>query len=135
MQTPGKRDQEAFLAQYDPLEVLCLSDSCTVSEIDKAHERLAQKYGPGGAFPDEKMAERVRRAHEILKDPASPFYMKAHSSDMDRQRLQFELLPKREKKLLQVHIIFAACLVGGVMLLMINMMLKPMRKGMRAALR
>jgi preprotein translocase subunit Sec63 len=135
MQSPGKRDQEAFLSQFEPLDVLCLPDTCSAQDVTDAFNRLTLKYGPQGPSPDPKMIERVRRAHEVLTDPSSPYYTRAHAGDNERQRLQFDMLPKNHKKALQLHVVLTMILVAGVAWLVIHMALKPMRNVKRAATR
>ncbi|KAG5476920.1 hypothetical protein LSCM1_05253 [Leishmania martiniquensis] len=134
-QMPGKRDQEAFLTQFDPLEVLDLPPDSTVEDIDAAFERAKAKYGPKGACPDPKMVDRVFRAHEILKDPNSPYYLKAHSSQTDRQRLQFQLLPKSKRRLIELQLCVLMLIVFGVAVLVIKLVLRPINRSMRAATR
>ncbi|RNF01628.1 uncharacterized protein Tco025E_08544 [Trypanosoma conorhini] len=134
-QVPGKRDQEAFLSQYNPLEVLALEESCTVEEIDEAFKRMSAKYGPNGPCPDAKLLDRVFRAHEILKDPGSPYYLRAHSSDTDRQRLQFQLLPKSKRRLIEVQVGILVLLLVGLAMLVLTLVLRPMKRSIRAATR
>lgn len=134
-QMPGKRDQEAFLTQFDPLEVLGLESDCTVEEIDAAFERAKAKYGPKGPAADAKMVDRVFRAHEILKDPDSPYYLKAHSSQTDRQRLQFQLLPKSKRRLIEFQVCILMLLAFGVAVLAIKLCFRPMDRSLRAATR
>ncbi|KAK7200401.1 hypothetical protein NESM_000094200 [Novymonas esmeraldas] len=134
-QMPGKRDQEAFLTQFDPLEVLDLPSDSTVEEIDAAFEAAKAKYAPNGKYPDAKMVERVFRAHEILKDPDSPYYLKAHSSQTDRQRLQFQLLPKGKRRFVEFQVALLMLIVFGVAVLVIKLVLRPMNRSLRAATR
>ncbi|RNF10040.1 hypothetical protein TraAM80_01776 [Trypanosoma rangeli] len=134
-QVPGKRDQEAFLSQYNPLEVLALEESCTVEEIDEAFERMSAKYGPNGPCPDAKLLDRVFRAHAILKDPGSPYYLRAHSSDSERQRLQFQLLPKSKRRLIEVQVGILLLLLVGLAMLVLSLVLRPMKRSIRAATR
>ncbi|CAJ1027481.1 hypothetical protein Q4I30_004530 [Leishmania utingensis] len=134
-QMPGKRAQEAFLMQFDPLEVLDLPSDSTVEDIDAAFEKAKALYGPNGKYPDAKMVDRVFRAHEILKDPDSPYYLKAHSSQTDRQRLQFQLLPKAKRRLIEVQVCVLMLVVFVVALLVIKLVLRPINRSMRAATR
>ncbi|KAG5500119.1 hypothetical protein JIQ42_04454 [Leishmania sp. Namibia] len=134
-QMPGKRDQEAFLTQFDPLEVLDLPSDSTVEDIDAAFEKAKAKYGPKGKFPDAKMVDRAFRAYEILKDPDSPYYLKAHSSQTDRQRLQFQLLPKSKRRLIELQLCLLMLVVFVVAVLVIKLVLRPMNRSMRAATR
>lgn len=135
MQAPGKRDQDAFLSQFDPIDVLGLDESCSAQDIHASHKRLAAKYGPTGPSPDAKMFQKITRAHEVLTDPTSSYYARAHTSDSDRQRLQFEMLPKGQKKVFQVHIIGCIIIILIVMVLTINMALQPYKRVHRAAQR
>jgi preprotein translocase subunit Sec63 len=135
MQAPGKRDQDAFLSQFDPLDVLCLDESCSVKDIHEAHKRLTAKYGPTGPSPDTKAVEKVRRAHEVLTDPTSSYYARAHTSDTDRQRLQFEMLPKGQRKVFQFHIVGCVILIGIVACITLTMAMQPYKRVQRAALR
>lgn len=134
-QVPGKRDQEAFLSQYDPLEVLGLETDCTVEDIDKAFEERTAFYGPNGKMPDPKKVDRVFRAHEILKDPNSPYYSKAHTTQKDRQRLQFQLLPKGKRRLIEFQVGFLMCVLLGIALLVVELCFRPMKRSLRAATR
>ncbi|ORC91816.1 uncharacterized protein TM35_000054120 [Trypanosoma theileri] len=134
-QVPGKRDQEAFLSQFDPLDVLALNSDCTVDDIDAAFHRLQSKYAPNGPSPDAKMLDRVCRAHEILKDPGSPYYLRAHTSEVDRQRLQFQMLPKSKRQLIQVQVGMLMVLVAGLTMLVISLMVRPIKRSLRAATR
>ncbi|KAL7706416.1 hypothetical protein N2W54_007257 [Lotmaria passim] len=134
-QNPGKREQEAFLTQFDPLEVLGLEPDCNVEDIDAAFERMKVKYAPNGKTPDAKMVERVFRAHEILKDPDSPFYLKAHSSQTDRQRLQFLLLPKSKRRFIEAQVCVLMFIVFGIAVLTIKLILRPMDRSIRSATR
>ncbi|KEG14184.1 hypothetical protein DQ04_00581020 [Trypanosoma grayi] len=134
-QVPGKRDQEAFLSQYDPLDVLALDESCTVEEIDAAFKRLSAKYGPNGPCPDPQMVDRVFRAHEILKDPGSPYYLRAHTSEVDRQRLQFQMLPRSKRQLIQLQVGLLMILLVGLAMLVISLMMRPVKRSLRAATR
>ncbi|KPA79461.1 putative mitochondrial hypothetical protein [Leptomonas pyrrhocoris] len=134
-QNPGKREQEAFLTQFDPLEVLGLEPDCNVEDIDAAFERMKGKYAPNGKSPDAKMVERVFRAHEILKDPDSPYYLKAHSSQTDRQRLQFQLLPKSKRRFIEVQVCILMFIVFAIAVLTIKLVLRPMNRSIRAATR
>jgi hypothetical protein len=134
-QNPGKREQEAFLTQFDPLEVLGLEPDCNVEDIDAAFERMKGKYAPNGPSPDAKMVERVFRAHEILKDPDSPYYLKAHSSQTDRQRLQFQLLPKSKRRFIELQVCFLMLIVVGIAVLTVKLILRPMNRSIRAATR
>ncbi|CBZ27624.1 conserved hypothetical protein [Leishmania mexicana MHOM/GT/2001/U1103] len=134
-QMPGKREQEAFLTQFDPLEVLDLPSDSTVEDIDAAFEKAKAKYGPNGKYPDAKMVDRVFQAHEILKDPDSPYYLKAHSSQTDRQRLQFQLLPKSKRRLVEFQVCLLMLIVFGVAVLVIRLVLRPMNRSIRAATR
>lgn len=134
-QMPGKREQEAFLTQFDPMEVLGLEPDCTIEDIDAAFEAAKAKYGANSKCPDAKMVERVFRAHEILKDPDSPYYLKAHSSQTDRQRLQFQLLPKSKRRLIESQVALLMLLVFGVAVLVIKLVLRPMNRSLRAATR
>ncbi|EPY42153.1 hypothetical protein AGDE_01770 [Angomonas deanei] len=81
------------------------------------------------------MVDRVFRAHEILKDPESPYYMKAHSSQVDRQRLQFQLLPKSKRRLIEVQVGILMCVVVGLVVGTILICFQPVKKTKRAALR
>lgn len=135
LQAPGKRDQDAFLSQFDPIDVLGLEESCSAADIHAAHKRLAAKYGPTGPSPDPKMLQKVTRAHEVLADPSSSYYARAHTSDNERQRLQFEMLPKREKKVFQLHIIGCCVVIFIVAVITINMALQPYKRVHRAAQR
>ncbi|KAG8345866.1 hypothetical protein TRVL_03311 [Trypanosoma vivax] len=134
-QVPGKRDQEAFLAQFDPLDVLGLDESCSVDDIDKAFQRLSAKYAPNGPSPDVKMVDRVFRAHEVLKDPGSPYYLRAHTSEVDRQRLQFQLLPKHHRRMLQVQVAMLMAFLVGLAVLVISLTFRPVKRTLRAATR
>ncbi|RHW67451.1 DnaJ domain containing protein [Trypanosoma brucei equiperdum] len=134
-QIPGKRDQEAFLAQFNPLDVLGLNESCTVDDIDEAFKRMSAKYGPNGPTPNAQMVDRVFRAHEVLKDPASPYYLRAHSSDSDRQRLQFQLLPKRQRRLIKGQAGMLVLFLAGIAMLVISMTFRPVKRMLRAATR
>ncbi|KAG5502784.1 hypothetical protein JKF63_04552 [Porcisia hertigi] len=134
-QMPGKREQEAFLTQFDPLEVLDLPSDSTLEDIEAAFEKAKAKYGPKGKYPDAKMVDRVFKAYDILKDPDSPYYLKAHSSQTDRQRLQFQLLPKSKRRLIEFQVCFLMLIVLGVAALVINLVLRPMKRSMRAATR
>ncbi|GET89143.1 hypothetical protein, conserved [Leishmania tarentolae] len=134
-QMPGKRDQEAFLTQFDPLEVLDLPSDSTVEDIDAAFEKAKAKYGPKGKYPDAKMVDRVFQAYEILKDPDSPYYLKAHSSQTDRQRLQFQLLPKSKRRLIEFQVCLLMLIVFGVIVLVMRLVLRPMNRSIRAATR
>ncbi|KAF8298483.1 hypothetical protein TcYC6_0075140 [Trypanosoma cruzi] len=134
-QVPGKRDQEAFLSQYNPLEVLDLDESCTVEEIDEAFKRMSAKYGPNGPCPDAQLLDRVFRAHAILKDPGSPFYLRAHSSETDRHRLQFQLLPKSKRRIIEFQVGILVLLLAGLAILVFVLILRPMKRSIRAATR
>ncbi|KPI87310.1 hypothetical protein ABL78_3593 [Leptomonas seymouri] len=134
-QNPGKRDQEAFLTQFDPLEVLGLEPDCNIEDIDAAFERMKGNFGPNGKSPDAKMVERVFRAHEILKDPDSPYYLKAHSSQTDRQRLQFQLLPKSKRRIIELQVCVLMFIALGIAILTIKLILRPMDRSIRAATR
>lgn len=134
-QMPGKREQEAFLSQFDPLEVLDLPSDSTVEDIDAAFEKAKAKYGPNGKYPDAKMVDRVFQAYEILKDPDSPYYLKAHSSQTDRQRLQFQLLPKSKRRLIEFQVCLLMLIVFGVAVLVMRLVLRPMNRSIRAATR
>lgn len=123
------------MAQYQPLDVLCLGDSCSASEVHEAHKRLAAKYGPQGATPDPKMLERVNRAHDVLSDPQSPYYTRAHTSDSDRQRLQFEMLPPTNRRAIKIQVGIAGVFVACVFFMVVYMALKPMKNVKRAATR
>lgn len=131
----ANRDQEAFLSQFDPTDVLGIDPDCTIDEIDAAFEKKKAFYAVNGPMPDAKMVNRVFQAHEILKDPNSPYYLKAHTSQTERQRLQFQLLPKNKRRLveLQVAIVMSVLFLGFV--LVVKMCFKPMNHSLRAATR
>ncbi|EPY33554.1 hypothetical protein STCU_02160 [Strigomonas culicis] len=131
----GKREHEAFLSQYDPMEVLGIEPDCNVDDIDAAFAAKKALYGPKGRSPDAKMVERVFRAHEILKDPESPYYLKAHSSQTDRQRLQFQLLPKSKRRLIEVQVGILMCIALAIGMMVVAMCFQPVQKAKRAALR
>ncbi|KAH9586469.1 hypothetical protein LSM04_004409 [Trypanosoma melophagium] len=134
-QVPGKRDQEAFLSQFDPLDVLALDSNCSVDDIDAAFKRLQSKYAPNGPNPDAKMLDRVCRAHEILKDPGSPYYLRAHASETDRQRLQFQMLPKSKRQLIQIQVGMLMVFLAGIAMLVVSLMVRPVKRSLRAATR
>lgn len=135
MPVTGKRDQEAFLTQFDPMDVLGVETDCNISDIDEAGDRLKGKYGPNGTAPDAKMLDRVVRAYDILKDPDSPFYLRAHSSQTDRQRLQFQLLPKSKRRMIEVQVGFLMCVAFTAAFLLVKMSMQPMRRSLRSATR
>lgn len=135
MPVAGKRDQEAFLSQFDPMDVLGVEEGCMVEDIDAAFERLKSKYAANGATPDAKMLERVFQAHEILKDPGSPYYVRAHSSQTDRQRLQFQLLPKNKRRAIEFQVGILLCVLFMALFMLVKLCLAPMKKSLRAATR
>lgn len=135
MQAPGKRDQEAFLSQYEPLDVLNLDETCSAKEVHAAYNRLVAKYGPQGPSPDPKMVDRVTGAYEVLKDPMSPYYIRAHATDNHRKRLQFDMLPEKQRKAVQFQVVIAAIFVACVGGLIVFMSLQPMKKVRHAATR
>nr|CCC94674.1 conserved hypothetical protein [Trypanosoma congolense IL3000] len=134
-QVSGKRDHETFLAQYDPLEVLGLEESCTVDDIDEAFKKMSAKYGPNGPSPNVKMVERVFKARDVLKDPGSPYYLRAHSSDSDRHRLQFQLLPSQQRRFIKFQAGILMSVLAIVALLVISFTFRPMKRMLRAATR
>lgn len=131
----SNRDQEAFLTQYDPLDVLGLDTDCTVEDIDAAFEKMKAQYAPNGPTPNAKMVDRAFRAHEILKNPDSAYYAKAHTSQTDRQRLQFQLLPKGQRRLVQGQVVVLMSFAFIIFFLTIKVCFSPITKPLRAATR
>ena len=101
-ETPGRRDQEAFLYQYDPLQVLGLpqtTDSAAV--VTKAYEAAKAEAGPTGKSPNKTRMERVQKAYDIIMDPQSVFYSKAGVSDQSRKALMLDVMPRASGALLR----------------------------------
>ena len=132
---PAKREQEAFMSTYNPIAVMELDEEATAKDIEKAYTNLVAKYGPKATKPDTKKMERIERAYEILKDTTSPFYTKAHASDQNRQRLQLEMLPKKQQRMVQIQLFVLCSLVAFGILLFLKTAFMPMQKGLRAATR
>jgi hypothetical protein len=96
-ETPGKRDQEAFLYQYDPLEVLGLPPTTTSKkQVDAAFETLKAAYGEGGKMPNKNKMQRFQSAYDILLDPHSVYYTKATIDQKSRRELMVDVMPFRE---------------------------------------
>lgn len=132
---PAKREQEAFMSTYNPISVMGLDEEATAGDIEKAYVSLGEQYGPKAKKPDTKKMERIDRAYEILKDTTSPFYTKAHASDQNRQRLQLEMLPKKQQRVVQVQLFILCTMVAFGLLLFLKTAFMPMQKGLRAATR
>lgn len=93
------------------------------------------KYGPNGPCKNPKLLDRVFQAYEILKDPQSPYYARAHVSQSDRQRLQFNLLPKSQRILISIQGFFLAGIALTALVLVVVLSFLPARRSLRAATR
>lgn len=132
---PAKREQEAFMSTFNPLSVMGLDEEATAKDIEKAYTALQAQHGPKATKPDTKKMERIDRAYEILKDTTSPFYTKAHASDQNRQRLQLEMLPKKQQRIVQIQLFVLCSIVAFGFLIFLKTAFMPMQKGLRAATR
>jgi preprotein translocase subunit Sec63 len=135
-QAPGKRGEENFLSQYDPLEVLGLSPECTdPKEVERSFIMLQKHFGPQGPHPNEEAFLKVQRAYDILKDVNSPYYMKASVQDSHRRKLQLGMMPPWYRRGLLVHFTLTCIFIAIVFAIFMKLMFQPMNKQMRAALR
>lgn len=132
---PAKRDHEAFLATYDPLQVLGLPEDATAREVHEAAERKKAQYAVGAKEHNKQKLETVERAYDLLKDISSPYYTKAGSGDRYRHRLQVDMLPAKNKKMVQFQMLVLCIFVGCGILMILKQILLPMQKSLRAATR
>jgi hypothetical protein len=117
-ETPGKRDQETFLAQYDPLQVLGLPHDCaSMAEVDDAFSKIKEAQATG-KIQNPKAMKRYEQAHEILHDTTSPYYLKARLQDTNRQYLLMSAMPKNSYYLIiiqmAIYVFVGICGTTGV---------------------
>lgn len=90
----SRREQESFLAQYCPLEVLGLVEGeNSMKKVVAAYE--AKKKEAKG---NKHKTMQVERAWQVLTDPRSPYYEKAGWQQTHRQQLMIELLPTTQRR-------------------------------------
>ena len=94
-ETPGRRDEEAFLRQYDPLDVLGLSrNTNNIKEVDSAYAKLRDEFGPKSKKPNPQKWERVEKSYKILKDYQSVYYSKQAFNDQNRRDMMLQIMPQ-----------------------------------------
>lgn len=135
-ETPGKRDEEAFLYQYDPLDVLGLPASTNKKkEVEAAMEMARSLYGPKGSKPNKSKMDRCQAAYDILMDAHSVYYTKANVEQTTRKQLMVDVMPAREAYVVQVRAYIMMMIIIFGVATFIHSMLYPTIKMARAAAR
>jgi hypothetical protein len=127
----SRRDQESFLAQYCPLEVLGLYEGETsMRNIVNAYN--AKKKAAAG---NKYKTTQIERAYSILTDPKSPYFEKASWQQTHRQRLLLELMPDTQRRQAKFYMYgWGSFAIIGVCILAYSM-LHPIFRIHRAATR
>lgn len=100
-ETAGRRDEEAFLSQYDPLEVLGLHpETDDMIKVHDAYGKLDQAFGPSSGRPNLARFKNVQKAYDILKDHQSVYYKKARPTQTNRRKLMLQVVPAKQKQLI-----------------------------------
>lgn len=132
----GRRDHDAFLSQYDPLEVLLITESdATIEKVKEQYQLLQAKHAPDGPMPHPKQRERVLKAFEILMDSRSSYYSKARPGDDVRQKLLLQLLPPWQRILLKAQTWGMIALTFFFVASVLYHTMYPVKKAIRSATR
>jgi hypothetical protein len=127
----GKREQEGFLVQYDPLQVLGLpTDEDNFENVRKAYAELQEAHKG-----DRTRLDKIHRAYTILSDPASPYYVKSRMQDVNRRKMQIQLLPPQQQKLVKFQAFLYTVFVAFGIMTIGYAFLYPVKKMLRAATR
>eukprot|EP00672_Neobodo_designis_P003317 CAMPEP_0174864178 /NCGR_PEP_ID=MMETSP1114-20130205/57861_1 /TAXON_ID=312471 /ORGANISM="Neobodo designis, Strain CCAP 1951/1" /LENGTH=198 /DNA_ID=CAMNT_0016099265 /DNA_START=26 /DNA_END=619 /DNA_ORIENTATION=+ len=135
-ETGGKREQEGFLYQYDPMDVLGLTrDTEHIDEVKAAYEELKAQFGPNGTAPSKSRMQKVQAAYDILMDHESVYYTKQGVHDHHRKTLQLQVMPHGTSSLVQAKAMIMTCLVCIGAFSFFYVILFPVIKMSRAASR
>jgi hypothetical protein len=127
----SRRDQDSFLSQYCPLEVLGLYEG--ESNLNNIHAAFAKKKAE--AKGNKYKTTQLERAYAILTDPRSSYYEKASWQQGHRQKLLVDLLPQQQRRQVKGYMYtWSAVAVLGV-LAMVYALLHPIVRIHRAATR
>ncbi len=127
----SRRDQEAFLSQYNPMEELGLYEGvCDIKQIVKAYEEKKKTFKG-----DKVMIERIERAFNVVTDPKSPYFERLTWQQGYRQRLMIELLPKDQRRAAKGYAYFWGTIGAIAILFFIYSFIHPIKKIWRAATR
>jgi len=128
---PSRRDQESFLAQYNPMEVLGLYEGVSdMNQVMKSYETKKKEH-----MGDKVMTERLDRAFNIVTDPKSPYYERLTWQQGYRQKLMVELLPKEQRRVAKFYAYFWGTIGVIGMFAMVYAFIHPVLKIWRAATR
>jgi preprotein translocase subunit Sec63 len=135
-ETPGKRDEEAFLYQYDPMEVLGLPKTTNdLAQVKDAFNKVQMDVGPNSKKPNKQRMERAQKAFDMLMDHESVYYRKSTMSDKHRRELMLQVMPRGVGLLAQANVgLFTILVIMGVFSFF-YVMCYPMIKISRAASR
>jgi hypothetical protein len=135
-ETPGRRNEEAFLYQYDPLSVLGLPPNTNdIAVVKDAFERMKAEYGPTSKKASKTKMERIQQAYDILMDYQSVYYTKAAMDDQNRKQMMIQVMPQGTSAWTQFRAVAMTCLVAFGCFTFIYIMLWPIIKMARAASR
>ena len=127
----SRRDQESFLAQYCPLDVLGLVEGeSSLRNITRAYEAKKKTH-----LGDKSSIDLVERAYNVLTDPQSPYYAKQTWQQGHRQRLLVELLPTTQRRQVKFYAYLWGSIGTVAAVMIMYAFLHPIVKIWRAATR
>jgi hypothetical protein len=128
------RNDESFLSQFEPLDVLGLDELAQRADVERRYVQLKSELGPQGARPDPRRLERVEQAFEILRDPKSIYYTRAVSDEEFKHRLAFQFTDSRGKLVMKVRTLSVFLAVIAFVFATLRLAIHPYTKVRRAAL-
>lgn len=130
----ASRENETWLSQYEPLDVLGLNENANRKDIEAAYAKTKETFGPRGILPNVKTVERAEKAMQILGDPNSIYYTRALASEEWKHRLHFQFLDDRSKLLTQWRVAAALCGIFLGFYALVAFAFHPYKKIKRAAM-